>query len=253
MLIMEKLKMILSMVRLLFAAKLGRCPLCMRMSARGTLAGWAVVFTVAFAWPNPIALTVASVIAFCFTLLAVTHFITYMFRVGLTLRALQDGEGPVRMPCVNDQGRRTFMLSIGKAGVAALLISLFGRRVAVWAQQGRTCTGEGVLLADEDGNNDGDHENSDPRAGALICSGDCPQGIVCTRQSSRNDHGGVREWCGCPGQPEPTDCHLVKITPGRGEGGGPPFFTCAGSCPQGKCTKVIKPFFGRFTVTCECK
>jgi hypothetical protein len=239
MIVMDKLKMIPSRVRRLLAAKLGRCPFCMRASARGTVASWAAVLTLAFTWPNPVALAVASVITFGFTLLMVSHLITYMIRVGLTLRAVQEEERPARMPSVDHQGRRTFMVSVGKAGVAALLISLFGRRVAVWAQMA-PCSGEGVLHTDEDG---------EVKVGRLICSGTCPGEAECERQSVGKKKGGEEQFCACKGQPEPTECHLVKVIPAEGA----PSFECRGTCPQGsRCQQRIVPFFGRFLVRCEC-
>ncbi len=62
----------------------------------------------------------------------------------------------------------------------------------------------------------------------LICRGKCPDGTRCRPQSSTNQHGGTREWCGCPGEREPDHCHPVIITPGPGEGGGPQRVVCAG-------------------------
>jgi hypothetical protein len=254
MIMMEKLKMVPSKVRQLLGAKLGQCPLCMRACARGTLACWAVFLMLAFAWPNLIALAVTAGIAFCFTLLMALHLVTYMVRVGLTLRELSDRKIPVKQPLIDVPGRRTFITIIGQAGVAAFLVAVFGRKVAACCgQQGEPlCEGKGIIQVDEDG---------DEIAGRLPCAGDCPDGKRCHPEASRNNHGGVRQWCGCKDQPEPPECHVVKITPGRGEGGGHAFFTCAGRCPQPQdgCTPVrtvIEQYENgkpkRIAFSCEC-
>ena len=64
-----------------------------------------------------------------------------------------------------------------------------------------------------------------------LCEGHCANGKPCkVIPSPKNHHGGYREWCGCPGEPEPKECHLVLYHPGPGEGGGPPELLCAGEC-----------------------
>jgi|GEM_PF-7116462 len=69
------------------------------------------------------------------------------------------------------------------------------------------------------------------------CDGTCPdKKTKCAVIEGKPDqHGGVREWCGCPDEHEPPDCHLVVYKPGKGTGGGPPEVICAGAgCPEGK-------------------
>ena len=94
----------------------------------------------------------------------------------------------------------------------------------------------------------------------LICAGDCPGRAKCRPRSSRNHHGGVRQWCGCNNQEEPSTCHIVLYTPGHGEGGGAQRVFCAGACPDGsQCTikKVLvhlaKDGTKVFRLTCVCK
>ena len=43
---------------------------------------------------------------------------------------------------------------------------------------------------------------------SLHCEGECERG-ECGEQRSEDHHGGVRRWCGCPGEAEPTGCHVV--------------------------------------------
>ncbi|MDB4772731.1 hypothetical protein OAG20_01715 [Verrucomicrobiales bacterium] len=93
----------------------------------------------------------------------------------------------------------------------------------------------------------------------LICGGDCPGRAKCERRSSRNHHGGVRQWCGCD-KVEPSTCHIVLYTQGPGEGGGRQEVICAGVCPDGsKCaikTVLVHRTKGGskvFRITCDCK
>ena len=77
----------------------------------------------------------------------------------------------------------------------------------------------------------------------LICSGDCPGEAECKKRRSENHHGGVREWCGCS-DIEPTECHIVIFTSGRGEcrKPGQKEILCAGRCvddPEAVCTPII--------------
>lgn len=62
----------------------------------------------------------------------------------------------------------------------------------------------------------------------IHCDGDCPGDKKCGPQSRSDHHGTRRQWCGCDGEPEPGDCHIVIITPGVGVGVGPEEVRCAG-------------------------
>lgn len=97
----------------------------------------------------------------------------------------------------------------------------------------------------------------------LICSGKCDGGGECKRRSSQNSHGGIREWCGCD-DIEPTDCHIVIKTIGRGEDqrrAGQKEIICAGGCiedPEDQCLPVVvneRNLYNGGTiedVACEC-
>ena len=92
----------------------------------------------------------------------------------------------------------------------------------------------------------------------LICGGDCPDRAKCEPRSSRNHHGGVRQWCGCNDR-EPSNCHIVLYTPGEGEGGGAQRVFCAGSCPDGAPCKIKTVLVHRtadgnevYHITCDC-
>lgn len=63
----------------------------------------------------------------------------------------------------------------------------------------------------------------------LACDGSCTHG-ECKPRTSRNHHGGIREWCGCSTIEPHKGCHVVIYTPGPGEGGGPQEVICAGAC-----------------------
>jgi hypothetical protein len=98
-----------------------------------------------------------------------------------------------------------------------------------------------------------------------ICEGHCPDKKTHCKvmQGKPDHHGGVREWCGCPDDPnEPKDCHLVVYKPGKGTGGGPPEIFCAGNeckeghhCPEKPLESVIAnvPGGGKVVwLTCSC-
>ena len=96
------------------------------------------------------------------------------------------------------------------------------------------------------------------------CSGECPKGVKCKWQKQTNQHGGTREWCGCS-EVEPKDhCHIVLITPGKGEGGGAPYVQCSETgCEKPKTCKEKETVIGstkgpngvekRVSITCDCQ
>ena len=93
----------------------------------------------------------------------------------------------------------------------------------------------------------------------LICGGDCPGRAKSELPSSRNHHGGVRQWCGCD-KVEPSTCHIVLYTAGPGEGGGRQEVFCAGACPDGSKCAIKAVLVHRtkggskvFRITCDCK
>lgn len=239
----------------LLARKLGRCARCMRLSSAGALTGWVVAGTAFLAWPHPLAVGSSLAIAVAFTALLASHLVAYALRARRRQRGGAVTPAPLTPSSTEDPGRRDLLRTAGVAGVAALLWLLVGDTAGLSAQrarQGPVCEGKGIIEVDHNGNE---------TAGRLTCAGVCPDETRCRPQAQGNRHGGLREWCGCKGFPEPTDCHVVKITPGRGEGGGPAYFTCAGGCPQpqDECRQVrtvIEQYRNgkpkRIAVSCEC-
>ena len=104
------------MLLALLNRKLGLCPKCMASSIAGSAASWLVVPLCYAAWPNGAGLALA--IAVAFTLLAVTHVVVHMFRVGGALRGLTirstDGT-PLVKPL---ESRREFTLAVARSGLA---------------------------------------------------------------------------------------------------------------------------------------
>lgn len=59
----------------------------------------------------------------------------------------------------------------------------------------RVCSGQAKFTLDEP-------------YGRLLCDDVCPDGTPCRELfSDTGDHS----WCGCPGQPEPSQCHIVAV------------------------------------------
>ena len=83
-------------------------------------------------------------------------------------------------------------------------------------------------------------KNGKPIKYHLVCSGKCDDGSECVNRSVPNQHGGVREWCGCPTGDEPTKCHTVIYRHGHGESHpGKHVILCAGGCDEPQhCTLV---------------
>lgn len=70
--------------------------------------------------------------------------------------------------------------------------------------------------------------------GPLLCNGVCNDGTRCTPQGKDIEDAGDgvirREWCGCPGEPEPERCHFVRLIV-RSANSSFPDTKCVGSCP----------------------
>lgn len=103
------------------------------------------------------------------------------------------------------------------------------------------CEGWGEITIGEDGRR---------IIGELRCNGTCSDGQKCRVMPKP---GADRQWCGCPGQPEPAACHLVKIKLPSGDWA----FDCSNPCPQPQdmCTPVVRKDpqnKNRLIVQCEC-
>jgi hypothetical protein len=81
----------------------------------------------------------------------------------------------------------------------------------------------------------------------LVCPhNDCPDSPdKCAKKREESNTGDVREWCGCKPKEDPTVCHIVIKTIGKGdakEKAGEQEILCAGNCdddPEAVCTPVI--------------
>ncbi|MBK6932536.1 MAG: hypothetical protein IPH12_17415 [Saprospirales bacterium] len=103
----------------------------------------------------------------------------------------------------------------------------------------KTCEGKGTIIIDPTGRR---------TAGPLACAGICPDGKPCRPVQNA---AGTREWCGCPGQAEPEECHLVKVKYPDGHWG----FDCDDPCPQPQdmCTpQSVRQSETKIVVSCEC-
>jgi len=115
-------------IRRLVSEKLGVCPFCMRASARGAIAAWALyalgrAFERRLAVP-PFAWTLLLACAWALTLLIAAHLVTYMARRAARIRAIERGVGRDRPPN-RLLTRREFASLVLGAGAAAAAIALF--------------------------------------------------------------------------------------------------------------------------------
>jgi len=115
-------------VRRTISEKLGVCPFCMRASARGAIAAWALyalgrAFERRVAVP-PLAWTLLLACAWAFTLLIAAHLVTYMARRAVRIRAIERRVGRDR-PAGRVLTRREFASLVLGAGAAAAAIALF--------------------------------------------------------------------------------------------------------------------------------
>ena len=107
----------------------------------------------------------------------------------------------------------------------------------------RACPGEVMIEYDEWGNM---IAMSD-----LICDSTCANGVPCSEQRNAAQD---RAWCGCPGEPEPKRCHLLKERIG-----GDWLASCVGKC-DGQAelcdtdSEETPPDAGyRSTLSCACR
>jgi len=84
----------------------------------------------------------------------------------------------------------------------------------------------------------------------LRCNGDCPDGSPCRPIYSADS---TRQWCGCPGELEPEECHLVRMRDTSFQW----MYICSDPCPDPAdvCRLVRRLYLEdttRYTVKCEC-
>lgn len=113
----------------LVSGKLGRCPKCMRWSARGTFISCAVAAVVYFVLPNPYLIGLSLLVVTSFTLLWIAHIVTFTF---LTLKfrtAVVDQVRHTGNKIEPQLSRREFVpMSLKLLGLS-LLISIVPRSV----------------------------------------------------------------------------------------------------------------------------
>ncbi|MBI4506581.1 MAG: DUF3624 family protein [Chloroflexi bacterium] len=126
---MAQLRRFPARIRDLLAAKLGRCYRCMRSSAIGTPVSWIVGILLYFLWPDSILSMLALVVALAFTILLLSHLVAYMVRVAAALRAVKQYNVTHEPPVEFEWDRRYVVTLVLKAGLGALVASVFGRTI----------------------------------------------------------------------------------------------------------------------------
>jgi len=128
----------LSRLWLLISMKLGRCPYCMRASARGTLAAWVALGIVSLVWSHSMLHGLALLVALGFTALLLAHMAAFTWRaVPHVVRSIGWPPAPQ-----HSAERREFLGEAMKVGATAVALSLlsFGRVVLVRADTNRCKT-----------------------------------------------------------------------------------------------------------------
>jgi hypothetical protein len=211
------------------------------------VAGWAASVIAYVVWPQPLLLVPVLLVAAGFTALLAAHVVAFTVRAGalwdkaISKIPADGGDGPI-------VSRRRFVVaSLG--GLAALIwapSSSLADQGALVLEAPGDCKGIGTVDIKPDGS---------VAIGQLTCTGNCAPGQPCTPQTSNTPGGGTRTWCGCPGVPEPTECHLVLIR----EGGtaGVLRYDCDDPCKNPRdqcCARVRKPRTppNRRFITCTC-
>lgn len=103
----------------------------------------------------------------------------------------------------------------------------------------RVCSGQVVIDVDLHGKR---------TMGRLLCDDVCDDGTPCAEMMNEAKD---RAWCGCPGQPEPTLCHLAKALH---DGVWEP--DCGDTCPieSDRCNLTTEETFpdAGYTITASC-
>jgi hypothetical protein len=135
----------------------------------------------------------------------------------------------------------TFVVILAGLAIATCCPCPPAENVAVKAGEDDQCEGWGTerIL----GNGSGPAEE-------LRCNGDCPDGSPCRPMYNADS---TRQWCGCPGDPEPAECHLVRMRDTSFQW----IYICSDPCPDPAdvCRLVRRLSLEdttRYTVKCEC-
>jgi hypothetical protein len=108
-------------------AKLGRCPLCMRVSLLGGVIAWAAFALLLLASAPVPLIGTSGIVAAALTLMTLAHFAAYELRVARSIRALQRESRLATSDLRLDIGRREFLGTMARAGVAFALTAALGR------------------------------------------------------------------------------------------------------------------------------
>ena len=139
-------------VRAVLYRKIGACPRCMASSIVGSGLSWLALVLLYAVWPNRLALTFGLLAAAAFTVLAITHVVTHMFRAApiLRRRALNQGKGAGASRSGPRRSRREFALAVAQSGfsfaaAAMLSVPLLPRRAEAAATRTYAlyCVGKG--------------------------------------------------------------------------------------------------------------
>lgn len=134
-----------------FLWKLGRCPRCMRLALRGTVAGWAVTLVLLLLWPQPLALIPALLWTASFSVLMLAHVTTFTVRALATPRA--PAVNAAADPAMEQTAsRRQFFGRAATASSAAVLLALFGRQSLVQAFPKPPCGTVSITVTAEEAN-----------------------------------------------------------------------------------------------------
>jgi len=124
-------------IKQLVSEKLGVCPFCMRASALGSLASWAIYVGARLTHldrmpAGPLLLALLVVVASCFTLLICAHLVAYMVRTARDIRAFehrpaaQEVTSPATTLDRSTLSRREFVRVVLGAGAYAAAIAVLG-------------------------------------------------------------------------------------------------------------------------------
>ena len=180
---------ILRQIKQRISEKLGVCPFCMRASALGSLASWAIVVGARLMHveripAGPLLLALLVIVAWCFTLLICAHLVAYMVRVARDVRACEhrhtapDVASPATALDRSTLSRREFMRVVLGAGAYAATIAVLGTVPTFGQAQPCTATIEPTFpdnIAAGAGANDGEATGNLRQGAVLVCDALCDE------------------------------------------------------------------------------
>jgi hypothetical protein len=123
-------------IRMLMSRKLGKCPKCMKASARGAFAGWIAYAILYLVRPTPLLRVFVLAVAASFSLLMISHIVAYTLRVTFCLRnSARDATGQA-IPG-NQSGsrwsRRQLLRASVQIGLVGGIVATFGSLIKAHA------------------------------------------------------------------------------------------------------------------------